>query len=109
MAACLPTLAVLATKSHLSKVSASVIHLLSLTFRRSHGSSGANTRMSGRSVHETRGDENNYTQLSELSLARGTSGDSKNPIHQGDGNVSPFVAGSLAERGERSEHSPQVP
>lgn len=103
VAACLPTLAVLATKTHLSKVSASVIHLLSLTFRRSHGSSGSNTRASGHSVRENRSDENEYAQLSEWSLARAKSGDSRNPMHQGNSDVSPFVAGSLTERGERSE------
>ncbi|TGJ84189.1 hypothetical protein E0Z10_g4573 [Xylaria hypoxylon] len=103
VAACLPTLAVLATRSHLSKVSASVVHLMSLTFRRSQGGSANNTKISGHSVHESRNDENEYEQLPEWSVARGTSGDSKNPMHPTHGDASSFVASSIAERGERKE------
>ncbi|KAI0799441.1 hypothetical protein GGR55DRAFT_480358 [Xylaria sp. FL0064] len=99
VAACLPTLAVLATKSHLSKVSSSVIHLLSVTFRSSHGSSGNSTKASGRSVNEARSNENEYAQLSEWSLARGTSSDSKGHVRHDKGEVSSFVAGSITERG----------
>ncbi len=108
VAACIPTLAVLATRSHLSRVSASVIHLVSLTFRRSHGSSSNDTRASRHSVRETRNDENEFAQLSEWSLARGTSGESKKPIHQVNGDASPFAAGSLTERGEGARTSPQI-
>ncbi|KAI1084251.1 hypothetical protein F5B20DRAFT_524169 [Whalleya microplaca] len=99
VAACLPTLAVLVAKLHLSKISNSVIHLVSLTLRRSHDSSGNNTRASGRSVREPRIEDNEYAQLSEWSLPRGKSGDSRNPLHQGGVDVPPpFVAKSLTER-----------
>jgi hypothetical protein len=106
VAACLPTLAVLATRLHLSNVSASVIHLLSRTFHGSHGSSGNQTRASGHSGRGTRIDENEDTQLSEWSLARGTSGDSKQPLHLGNnGDMTTFVASSHTEQGERDEDS----
>ncbi|KAH9909708.1 hypothetical protein F4778DRAFT_10299 [Xylariomycetidae sp. FL2044] len=125
VAACLPTLAVLATRSHLSRVSSSVRHLLSTTFRRSspnHGSgsnfrSGNNTRMrimmsssTTPSAHNRSGNSSRRgggarisddTQLSELSLTKGASLDDwRARTSRGDGDVSPYVAGSLAERGE---------
>ncbi|KAI1377943.1 hypothetical protein F4677DRAFT_30799 [Hypoxylon crocopeplum] len=103
VAACLPTLAVLVTKLHLSKISTSVIHLVSNTFRRSNGSSGSSTMASGHSARKARDDDNEYTQLSEWSIARGKSSDSRKPIHQASDDVSPFVVGSLTERGERRE------
>ncbi|KAI0405666.1 hypothetical protein F4802DRAFT_596935 [Xylaria palmicola] len=100
VAACLPTLAVLATKAHLTKVSGSVIHLLSMTFRRSHGSSSNDTRASRHSAHAIPGEGSNYAQLSESSLARGASADSKNPIRKGNSDASAYIASSLAERGD---------
>ncbi|KAI0376105.1 hypothetical protein F5Y04DRAFT_267193 [Hypomontagnella monticulosa] len=103
VAACLPTLAVLVTKLHQSKISASFIHLLSTTFRRSHGSSRS-TKTGIRSVRETRSHDDEYTQLSELSLTPGESGGSGIPIYQGKGKVSPFVASSHTERGERDQN-----
>ncbi|XXG94395.1 hypothetical protein Hte_000650 [Hypoxylon texense] len=98
VAACLPTLAILATK-----ISASVIRLVSLTFHSSSrgDSSGSNTKVSRHSVRETRSDDNEYVQLSEWSLPRGKSSDSRNTMHQRSDNVSPFIAGSPTERGER--------
>ncbi|KAJ8108699.1 hypothetical protein ONZ43_g6347 [Nemania bipapillata] len=107
VAACLPTIAVLATRSYFTRVSTSVIHLVSLTFRRSRGSSGNNTRTSGNRDRETRRDENEFSQLSEVSLARGPSSDSRKYMHQGHGDVSTYVAGNLVERGESDlDHDP---
>lgn len=76
---------------------------MSFSFRRSQGSSGNNTKASGHSVRETRDDEGEYEQLTEWSVARGTSGDLKNPTHPGHGNASSFVASSVIERGKRTE------
>ncbi|KAK9777710.1 putative Integral membrane protein [Seiridium cardinale] len=112
VAACLPTLAVLVTKAHFSKTSASVIRLLAFTVRRSQGISGTNTRATGQSVRDTRSGDNAYTELPEWSLVRGKSGDSMYPIRQDNADVSTFVASSLAERGKRGtdqscyEHDP---
>ncbi|KAI0436030.1 hypothetical protein F4803DRAFT_573064 [Xylaria telfairii] len=100
VAACLPTLAVLATRSHLSRVLSSVTHLLSLTVRRPHGSNTTTTRGSGRSARETYSDENQFVQLSELSLVNETSRGSKRPVHQNDDPVPSSMAGSRIERGE---------
>ncbi|KAI0521564.1 hypothetical protein F5B22DRAFT_542837 [Xylaria bambusicola] len=99
VAACLPTLAVLATRSHLSKVSSSVVNLLTSTFRRNPGGTNNDTKASGRSFHETRDEDNEYAQLSEWSLPRGTSADSKHPIHQANSDASPFDISSHVERG----------
>jgi hypothetical protein len=90
VAACLPTLAVLATKTHFSRIQASAIHLLSLTFRRSSrsGSNGSN----GTSRHSTREAEhvsNNYEQLSEVSLAPVKSNGSRAPVHRGMARFTP--------------------
>ncbi|KAI1779529.1 hypothetical protein F4818DRAFT_453587 [Hypoxylon cercidicola] len=101
VAACLPTLAVLVTKLHQSNIPASLIHLLSVTFRRSHGRSSSDTRASGQGGRETRSHDNKYTQLSELSIGKGKSSDSRNPTLQG---VSPYVASSHTECGERREN-----
>ncbi|KAI0432394.1 hypothetical protein F5Y09DRAFT_329720 [Xylaria sp. FL1042] len=99
VAACLPTLAVLVTKSHLSKVLSSVAHLLSIPFHGSPGDSGSNTGASERSINEIRSDENEYPRLSEWSLVKGTSSDSRNPMHPSKGDVLSFAAGSATERG----------
>jgi len=96
VAACLPTLAVFATKSHFSKIQASAIHLLSITFRRSRGSSRSNTR-STHTTNDSRGQEGDYSQLSEWSPPRTAAGE--------NGTVTPFVASNAVERGEKSEEN----
>jgi hypothetical protein len=97
VAACLPTLAVLATKSHLTKIQASAIHLLSVTFRRSRGSNSSNIR-SVHSVRETLPSESEYAHLSEESFARQNGGSRSG--------AAPFVTSRLAESGEKGEGKP---
>jgi hypothetical protein len=83
VAACLPTLAILVTKLRLSRVSNSVIHLMSITFSRGSGSSSRiNTTASGR---EIQANDNQYAQLSERSLVRGRSAESEVHKHEGIG------------------------
>lgn len=81
------------------------MHLLSSTFRRSHSSSGSNTKASTHNARKPRSEDSEYTQLSEWSLARGKGGDPGNPMHQGSYDMSPYVAGSRTERGERNEYN----
>ncbi|KAI2618478.1 hypothetical protein GGR54DRAFT_640600 [Hypoxylon sp. NC1633] len=106
VAACLPTLAILVTKLKLSKLSTSVMRLVSFISHTSRSGSGSNTKASGHSVRETKSDDNDYVHLSEWSLARGQSGDSRDAIYQGNGYVSPFVSSSRTEHGEGSEDHP---
>jgi hypothetical protein len=106
VAACLPTLAVLTSKSHLSKISASAAHLLSLTLGRSKGGDGSNATASTPSVRKPRSDDAGYVELSEWSIAKGMNGNSTkiiHPIHQDNGDVSPFVTSTYTERGEGGE------
>lgn len=105
VAACLPTLAILVSKLQLQRISASVVRLMSSTFGRSNNSTTGKSGMTttGHTVHEVQGEGNRYAQLSELPLDGNKTVDSRDPKYRDSGNVSPYVAGSINERGERHE------
>lgn len=92
VAACLPTIAVLVTRSYFSKVSRSVVHLLSTTFRRPRSSGGSGSgsgsdsttrpKSNGRTWKPTQSDEEEFVQLSKVVPTQTPSNDSRDPIQR---------------------------
>ncbi|KAI0197516.1 hypothetical protein F4808DRAFT_296681 [Astrocystis sublimbata] len=112
--ACLPTIAVLVTRSYFLKVSNSLAHLLPITFRRSRGGGGSDnstirTKSRGQTLRPTQSDEDEFVQLAKVFTTQTPSNDSRDAFQrmpQGRGDMSTFVSGGIVERGENIIQQP---
>ena len=101
VAACLPTFAILFSKSHFLSISASARRLLSTTFSRRSRRSDTEASTSGAGVLE--GGDDHAVQMFSWPLA-GQENSFSNNIRKSSGDESTFAASNASERGEWGEH-----